>query len=160
MTIYRLPETLGSPEFEGVREGNRNSTSEPVSSRRDSKRDSRRDSGVSPSVPTRPEIIPPPPLAKASTLAGLGLTEREIEKTEEAITLAMPNVRNMAATIRTLIANGDIATYVDQARVFIAEDVPRARGRIPDHPWNPDRYGVACQQCPLPENHAAHQEAS
>lgn len=133
----------------------------------DEQRDASRDGPVDPLVagaprarvvPARPGPSLPNPLSSTSPLAALGLDEREIKKTEEAILLAMPNIRSMPATIRSLIANGDISIYVDQARAYIVEDAPK--GQIDAHAWDPDKYGAACTRCPLPKDHPSHLKAA
>lgn len=137
----------------------RRSTDPPTGASTNGERDASRDALVDPAPRarvSRPVPSTPSPSSSTSPLAALGLDEREIQKTEEAITLAMPHTRSLPAVTRTLIANGDIHAYIDQARTHIAQDQPRISG--PDHPWTPDKYGAACTQCPLPKER--HQEAT
>lgn len=103
-----------------------------------------------------PNLSPSPPLG--SPLAQLGLTDREIDLTEKAIRRAMPEVRSMPAVIKTLVGNGDIQRFIDDARAAIAGERPPVSW--PKHDWAPDVYGVACVECPLPEEHPCHGSAA
>lgn len=112
--------------------------------------------------PPEPEPEPEPkdspsPSHRTSPLAGLGLTEREIKKTVEYVEASM-SPRNLNAALRALIKNGDIHKYVDQAKAYIADDQPRIIVAV--HHWNPDTYGAACTECPMPKDHGCHQGAA